>query len=204
MCLKILLSVLLFFLFHTSFSQKNKNDLSIGFLYGFGQEFKNKNYTFDNQFYKLHVGYVFKKTIKFTWELVVEPEVNFGKHKLTNPFFITSGDSDYIIKREYYSKLNGINQYILNLGLRIRKPISNVFSVFILGSIGPLISNTETERLAKGFASSNILAIGVELELNKFIFEIRPSFRHVSNAGLNSANLGFNTQNIEFGIIYNL
>ncbi|MFV5684510.1 acyloxyacyl hydrolase [Flavobacterium sp. GB2R13] len=201
---KILFTLLLFFLFHASFSQKNKNDLMMGFLYGFGHEFKNKNYTFDNQFYKIHIGCVIKKTKRYTWELVVEPEINFGEHKLINPFFITSDDPDYIMKREYYSKTNNVNQYILNLGILIRKPISNTLSIFILGNTGPLMSNAETERLAKGFALSNTLAVGIDLEINKFIFEIRPSFRHVSNAGLNSPNLGFNTTNIEFGIFYNL
>lgn len=201
---KILFALLSFFLFYPSFSQKNKNDLMMGFLYGFGHEFTNKNYTFDNQFYKIHVGYVIKKTKRYTWALVVEPEINLGRHQLINPFFITSNDPDYIIKREYYSKINNVNQYILNLGILIRKPISNTLSIFILGSSGPMISNAKTERLAKGFALSNTLAVGVDLELNTFIFEIKPSFRHVSNAGFNSPNLGFNTANIEFGIFYNL
>lgn len=201
---KILFALLLLFLFHPSFSQKNKNDLMIGFLYGFGHEFKNKNYTFDNQFYKIHVGYVIKKTKRYTWELVVEPEINLGRHQLINPFFITSDDPDYIIKREYYSKMNNVNQYILNLGICIRKPISKTLSIFILGSSGSLISDAKTERLAKGFALSNVLAIGIDLELNTFIFEIKPSFRHVSNAGFKSPNLGFNTANIEFGFYFSI
>ncbi|WP_367754645.1 acyloxyacyl hydrolase [Flavobacterium sp. WC2430] len=201
---KIHFSLLVFFLIHASFAQKNKNDLLVGFSYGFGHELKNKNYTFENKFYKAHVGYIVKQLKQFRCELILEPEINLASHRLINPFFITTDDPDYLMKIEYYSKTNRINQYILNFGVNLRKPISNAFSFFVLGSVGPLISDVETERLAKGFALSNTLAIGFDLEINSFTIEIKPSFRHVSNAGLSSPNFGFNTQNFEFGIFYKL
>tara|TARA_R110000868_G_scaffold8033_2_gene41636 strand:- start:5691 stop:5912 length:222 start_codon:yes stop_codon:yes gene_type:complete len=73
-----------------------------------------------------------------------------------------------------------------------------------LGSVSPLISDVENQRLAKGFALLNTLALGFDLEINSFTIEIKPSFRHVSNAGISNPNLGFNSQNLEFGIFHNL
>ena len=63
-----------------------------------------------------------------------------------------------------------------------------------------MITDTETERLSKGFAFSDVIALGFSLKVDKVIFDIRPSLRHVSNAGLQSSNAGFNTKNIEFGL----
>jgi hypothetical protein len=87
----------------------------------------------------------------------------------------------------------------LNLGIILRKPISKSINVFFLASTGPMISDGETERLAKGFAFSNVLALGICFKAQKIEIEIRPNIRHVSNAGLSSPNIGFNTKNIEFG-----
>jgi hypothetical protein len=73
-----------------------------------------------------------------------------------------------------------------------------------LGSIGPLITDTETERMSKGFAFADVLAVGFSINIESFQLDIRPSLRHVSNAGLGSSNAGYNTKNIEFGISYQL
>ena len=67
-----------------------------------------------------------------------------------------------------------------------------------------MITDTETERLSKGFAFSDVLALGFSLKVDKVIFDVRPSLRHVSNAQLQSSNAGFNTSNIEFGISFSL
>jgi hypothetical protein len=73
-----------------------------------------------------------------------------------------------------------------------------------LGSVGPLITDTETERLSKGFAFSDVLAVGLSTKIGTVTFDIRPSLRHVSNAGLNESNAGYNTKNIEFGVSFPL
>ena len=187
-------------IFNALCGQVNKHHLSVGFYSGFGNEFKNRDYTFTNHYYKVQLNYLIKETKAFKYELVIQPELNLAKHQLINPYFITPADPDYIEKRERFSKVNNINQYILNFGLVLRKPISKSLSLFVLGSIGPMISDKETERLSKGFAISNVLAIGVSCKLKRIEFDIRPNIRHVSNAGLSSPNIGFNTKNIEFGV----
>ena len=63
----------------------NKHNLSLGFYFGFGNEFKNRNYSFNNHYYKLLLGYLIKNSKIFTNELMVEPKLNFAKYLLTNP-----------------------------------------------------------------------------------------------------------------------
>jgi hypothetical protein len=77
-------------------------------------------------------------------------------------------------------------------------------SFFMMGSVGPMISDTQTERLAKGFAFSDIIAAGVTYKTGKVMFEVRPGLRHVSNANLQFPNCGHNSTNIDFGLFVKL
>ena len=193
---------LLIFIFSitTFYGQNTKRETSIGFHYGFGNEIKNKNYSYSNSYYKIQLGYVLKETKNFKYELVLQPELNFATHQLLNLYFVTPEEPDYIEKREKFTKLKDIKEYALGIGLCVRKPVSKIASIYILASLGPMITDTETERLSKGFAFSDVLALGFSLKVDKVLFDVRPSLRHVSNAQLQSSNAGFNTKNIEFGL----
>ncbi|WP_230406459.1 acyloxyacyl hydrolase [Flavobacterium fluviale] len=78
--------------------------------------------------------------------------------------------------------------------------MEKTFSYYAVGSIGPLITDAETERMSKGFAFADVLAVGFTASYDIFQIDIRPSLRHVSNAGLGSSNAGYNTKNVEFSI----
>lgn len=200
---KLLLCLLFFFSVLKNVAQE-KSRLSIGFNYGFGSEFNNKNYTFTNHFYKVQLYYKIKETKHFQYEILVQPEVNFGTHQLLNFYFIKPEEPDYIEKRAKYTQLKDVHEYVLNIGFLVRKPISKSCSFYVLGSIGPMINDTETERMSEGFAFADVLAIGFSAKVQKLQFDLRPSIRHVSNAGLGAENAGYNTRNIEFGISYSL
>lgn len=180
---------------------QGKNDkIAIGFNYGFGSEFNNRNYTFTNHFYKVQLYYRIKETKQFQYEILIQPEINFATHQLLNFYFVKPEMPDYIQKREEYTKLKDVREYVLNIGFLIRKPIGKIFSIYALASIGPMITDTETERMSDGFAFADVLALGISAKIHQFRFDIRPGIRHVSNAGLNSENAGYNTKNIEIGI----
>ena len=200
---KLLLS-LLFLLALKMRSQQNNSHFSLGFNYGFGSEFNNRNYTFANHFYKLQIYYNLKETKHFQYQILVQPEINFGKHQLLNFYFVKPEAPNYQQKRDEYTQLKDVREYVLNCGFLIRKPISKVCSFYVLGSIGPMITDTETERMSKGFAFADVLALGFTVNYQKLQFDVRPTVRHVSNAGLGSSNAGYNTKNIEFGISYQL
>lgn len=204
MCKKIFFILTIFFTCTAFYAQNKSHKIELGFYYGYGNELRNDDFTHTNNFYKIQICYLIKETRKLKCELVLQPELNLSTHQLIDPDFITPDDPDYIEKREKFTKLRNINQYILNLGLVVRKPISNNFSVYILVSVGPMIMEKETERLAKGFVFSDVIALGFSIKINTITFDVRPSFHHDSNAGLQSPNLGFNTKNIEFGFSFPL
>jgi len=183
---------------------QNNNKLTLGFSYGFGSELNNNDYEFSNQFYKAEFHYLLKKKKSFKYEFILEPELNNARHKLINPDFISMDDPKYQEKWDRFSNGVSINQYIVNLGILVRKPIFNLMSIYFLGSAGPMIVDTETERQAKGFSFSHNLAIGLSVQFNQIIVDIRPAFRHVSNARINTPNKGYNTTNIQFGVAFPL
>ena len=201
---KKLLYILVFFFAIKMSAQDEKSKFAVGFNYGFGSEFNNKDYTFTNHFYKLQLYYKLKETKHFQYEILIQPEVNFGTHQLLNFYFVKPEDPDYLEKRERYTQLKDVHEYVLNIGFLARKPIGKKCSFYILGSIGLMITDTETERMSEGFAFADVLAVGFSLNVKKLQFDLRPSIRHVSNAGLGSENAGYNTKNIEVGISYSL
>jgi hypothetical protein len=93
---------------------------------------------------------------------------------------------------------------VLNIGFLIRKTVGKTVSIYVQGSVGPMISDTETERLSKGFAFSDVFALGMSFNYKEIRLDVVPSLRHVSNAGTQRSNAGFNTKNIELGLSYRL
>ena len=186
------------------YAQDKGNRIEFGFAYGSGNEFKNRNYTYTNQYFKLQLYYKIKDTKRFKYELVLQPELNFAKHQLLNLYFVAPDEPDYEAKREMYTKLKDVKEYVFNIGFLARKPVFKSASIYVLGSIGPMITDTETERLSKGFAFADVLAIGFTCKVNRITFDIRPNIRHISNAGLQKKNSGYNTKNIDFGILFSL
>ncbi|MDQ1164846.1 hypothetical protein QE431_001164 [Flavobacterium sp. SORGH_AS 622] len=199
---RIFTVVLLFAVLNINAQQKS-SDFRIGMSYGFGSEFNNTDYTFTNHFYKAQLYYRLKKTRNFEYDILVQPEINFGKHQLLNLYFVKPETPNFEEKRVEYMQLKNVHEYVLNLGFMVRKPIGKIFSCYVLGSIGPMITDTETERMSKGFAFADVLAVGFTAAYDQFQIDIRPSLRHVSNAGLGSSNAGYNTKNVEFGISIN-
>lgn len=199
------LFLLLFLQIPTVFqAQEKKHPMAIGVHYGFGDELKNSNYTYTNQYIKGQLYYTLKTTKNFSFEVLLQPEINFATHQLLNLYFVTPDEPDFEEKRERYTKLKDIREYALNVGFIVRKSITKNFSIYALGSVGPMFTDTETERLSKGFVFSDVLALGFSLKTGKAVLDLRPNVRHTSNAGLQNSNAGFNTLNIEFGVSFPL
>jgi hypothetical protein len=114
------LHLALVFIFNGLYGQVSMH-FSVGFSFGIGNEFKNDEYTFTNQYYKLEVSYLLMEAKSFEYEIVIQPEINFAEHQLINPYFISPDDPAYIEKRERFSKKYSINQFILNLGIVLKK-----------------------------------------------------------------------------------
>ena len=202
---KILL--ILFFIYcciYESFSQVRHSKLDVGLSYGIGNEFTNKDYSYSNRYIKGQLYYSLKKTKNFEFQIVLAPEINFATHQLLNFYFVKPEEPNFQELRDRYTQLKDIREYILHVGFLVRKPLSKQLSVYIVGSVGPMITDTQTERLSKGFAFSDVFGVGISYKVKDITFDFRPNLRHNSNAGLQNSNAGFNTLNYEFGVVLGL
>lgn len=173
----------------------------IGFHYGIGSRtnflMENTDYFYELKFYKFQLYYEFKKG-KVNWEFLVQPEYNIAQHELLNKYFVYTEE-----EREEFMQLRTIHEYVLNFGIVVRKEINSILSIYALGSIGPGYMDRGTERLAKGIAFSDNLALGLSFEpFPDFMIELRPCYRHLSNANLKRPNSGHDSLNFEFGLSY--
>lgn len=187
-------------------SQENKKILKYGFNYGFGEQgifpFSDNDYSYELQFYKGQINYVFKTKGKFSFELNFEPSIYITKHQLLNKHFVTPNDGDdYLEQRERLTKKKTMKEYVLGIGFIYRYKLVDNLSIYALGSVGPMIIDTETERMAKGFAFSDVFSFGLSYKLNLITIDTRYGVRHVSNFQLQNPNSGYNSTNFEIGIL---
>jgi hypothetical protein len=182
--------------------------MSIGLNYGSASQdnfiSNNYDYLYENRFFKLQISYpLYQKKLQL--ELLIEPSVYYSKHQLLNSFFIVpESGPDFIERRELFTQKRSFEEYALNIGIVVRYPILDNLNTYILGSVGPMISNDDTERLKKGFAFSDILGFGINFIYERLIFDVRLTLRHNSNANLSQPNHGHNSVGIESGIAFKL
>lgn len=187
--------------------EKKEATILIGLNYGKSFEdefpFNNPDYMYRNHFFKVQIKYLLKQNRNFSYELLFEPSLYFSEHQLLNKFFVKPGPN-YIEKRERFTKRKLFNEYALNIGLIVRYRLLNNFSTYFLGSIGPMISSGDTERLKKGFAFSDIFGVGFSYKQKAILFDFRMTLRHSSNANLYTPNIGHNSIGFETGISFEI
>jgi len=188
-------------------SQKEHKELRLGFNYGQAKQetfpFDSPDYQYNSQFYKLQINFKLADKRKWRFELNLEPAYYLVTHKLLNKYYVRPDyGEDYLEKREEFTKEKNINEYVLNIGFLSRYKIYKGISSYLLGSIGPMYSDTDTERMNAGFAFSDIVALGLSYEMKRYLFDFRYSLRHVSNANIRKPNNGYNSAGFELGITY--
>lgn len=207
--MKIIVSFFLLF-FVKGFSQdKNttKDILRVGFIYGFSSQNtyikQDSDYKYNNEIFKLSTHINLLKKNKHSWEFLMEPSYYKSEHEAINYWhkFFTDSQNPNELRNEFM-RLKPINEYALNLGILYRYFLKPNFSLYALGNVGPMYIDTETERLKKGFAFSDIFAVGSNYKINKISIDFKCFIRHVSNANLIYPNFGINAVGFEFGTYY--
>jgi len=188
-------------------AQKEKRGPGIGFDFATGTQqafpFNDPDYKYSIKGYKLQMFYLLSEKGSFSFEALFEPSLYFARHELLNEYFVKPDEyPEYEALRIEYSKEKTIREYAFNIGILIRLFLNDKVSLFFLGSVGPMFSDTRTERMARGFAFSDIAAIGAGFHAKNFLFELRPGVRHVSNANIQWPNSGYNSLTLDFGISY--
>ena len=188
---------------------ESKNKMKIGFNFGYGRQesfpFNSNNYSYDLRFYKIQLNYSLIDKRRWVFEINVEPSFYNNEHQLLNEFYVQPnfGD-DFIEQRIEYVKKKQLNEYVLNIGFIARYKLLRKLSTYAIASIGPMYSDTNTERMKSGFAFSDILGLGLSYKIKNFYLDFRYSIRHVSNANLSLPNNGYNSSNLEIGFTYQL
>ncbi len=191
--------------------QEKKNSLrptTIAIYYGFGNEnnllFDDDDYLYKTQYLKASFQYRLNKK-KYQLGLAIQPQVHFIQHQLLNIFFVQPTDANFEEQRVTFSQLKSMQLYALGFEINVRRTIFEKTDLLAFFAIGPATIDTETERLAQGFTFIESLGIGIRHELLDSLFlELRPTYTHVSNAGLQLPNSGYNVLNLEFGLSWEL
>lgn len=189
------------------FNWIKNNAIQIGLKSGYGKQgnflFEDTDYVYLFNSYKLTSHFLLHHKNKHQWELLIEPSYYKSSHQLYNYWYIgfkyfpTSEEQKAI-----YMKPKSFNEYALNLGLLYRYYIYQNFSVYGYGNIGPAYIDTPTEREAKGFVFSDIVALGFQYQMGQFSLDSRTFFRHASSANILKPNNGLNALGFEVGINY--
>jgi hypothetical protein len=177
--------------------------------YGVGTQqlfpFNSRDYHYSFSAIKFLLNYRFLEADPWKFEITADPGFYLARHQLINVYYVQPRHGeDYLEQRELLSRQKNITEYALDMGIIIRHQTFKNLSFFIQGGAGPMISNRYSERMAKGFAFSDIFAFGCSPEIGAMQFTIRTGFRHISNFNLKEPNSGYNAVLIELGISYHL
>ena len=186
-----------------------RQPLSIGFSLGSGSQqafpFHSSHYHYEYDSYRILLNYRIVDSSFWKLEITVEPSLYKAQHQLLNEFYVQpKHGSNYVELRELLTMDKSINEYALDIGLLLRHQTFRNLSFFIQGSVGPMISNRYTERMAKGFAFSDIIGMGCSLKLGALQWFFRTGLRHVSNFNLKTPNAGYNAVIMELRATFNL
>ncbi len=204
------LFIFLCLMFQFSFAQgsdKKFKWLRTGFIYGYASQnqfiMQDSDYRYENNSFKWsnHFNLITKN--KHAWELLIEPTYYRSKHESFNEWqdYFTSVDNPEEM-RAALMPFKTINEYALNLGVIYRYFISPQASLYAYLNVGPMYIDTETERLKKGFAFSDILAVGYQYKISHIAIDFKTYFRHASNANFQWPNYGLNSIGFELGVYY--
>ncbi|XCF05040.1 acyloxyacyl hydrolase [Tamlana crocina] len=194
---------------HILSAQIKKENFKFGLSYGSGTQnrypYKLSDHMHTVNFYKAQLNYRLKQKRKWAYEINLEPNFNVVRHQLIDASVINGKDGDnYLELREHYAQRQDLKEYVLNIGIIMRYYISKDLSSYAIGSMGPMIGNKATERLAKGFAFSDVFGIGLSFQIGKTTFDFRYSMRHTSNLNFKMPNKGHNTMNMEYAVLFHL
>ena len=190
------------------YEENFRGPLSLGIAYGSGSQqtfpFNSANYNYEYKSFRILFNYRVLEFANWKLEMTVEPSLYSAQHQLLNENYVQpKHGSNYLELRESLVMEKTITEYALDLGILLRHQTFKNVSLFIQGSVGPMISDHYTERLAKGFAFSDIIALGCSPKVGSLQLSFRTGFRHVSNLNFKSPNSGYNAVMTELAITYN-
>lgn len=211
---KFFFGILFISMISTSYGQTSKKSFlfspsKFGFQFAQGNE---KNILFDNTdfFYrsntiKSQFYYPLKSYKSIELFLIIQPQVQFAKHQLYNEHFVRPEETDYLIKRQQFTKLKNLSITAIEFTLEAKKKLYKGLNIYLQIGLGFAYIDTVTERLAKGFTFIENGNLGFDIELNsKTSIQLFSGLGHISNFNFKMPNSGYSLMNTGFGITYQL
>ena len=132
-------------LFFNVYSQKKEKDKRLLFGLNYGQASQNKtplndkDYLYNNQYFKIQINYLLLKKKKISYELNIEPSLYLSEHQLLNKYFVQDHENpDYLSLREMFTQKRTFNEYVLNIGIIMRYKIINNFEIILITAVIPI------------------------------------------------------------------
>jgi hypothetical protein len=139
-------------------------------------------------------------TLAGEYQYILLKKGNWGVHGLAQPHIVFTrfnvNDNDPVDQRGF--------ECGLNMGLIIERHVEGRRGAFFAGvSSGPHFLLKETHRQTSGPIFSSALFFGFAFQLTRhLVVDIRPGYRHISNAGIYIPNGGINNSTLSTGLFY--
>lgn len=113
--------------------------------------------------------------------------------------------TEYRERNHHHYSLRGY-EYGINFGVLMRKRLYQEKVSYYVGlSLGPHYVSGAPTRQVPGFIFSDNFFIGLSAQLfDKVYLDVRPCFRHISNANLEKPNKGINSLILNGGLYFKL
>ena len=205
-----LLFVLCLFFFNLT-AQDIKKSKHWGIHFGYSTQQTVPFHSYDYDLEQGHVlgqlrlkNYTFKKV---DVQFLAEGGYYYAQHQLINKWFTSSEFFNHFPENFHHQMLlkKPIHQVVFHAAVEIAHYLNPKTQVFGYAAIGPMWTSQLTERLAKGFAFSDNIGVGVKFKLSKKMWlSNMVIIRHESNVNLKFPNSGHNTLGVRLGVIFNL
>jgi hypothetical protein len=112
------------------------------------------------------------------------------------------GSLSFFLEPQFNTVVNPKTDYEcgVGIGLQYRYPLTDIVSIFAMGSVGPHYISVVTAKQANGFIFSDVLGAGFYFYLTKdSAITAGYRFRHISNAHMAEPNFGIDNHFVTIG-----
>lgn len=175
----------------------------VGFLFNSAKQnnflFSDRDYDYQTNIIKAQLFYSLRKGEKWDINLLVQPQVQFAKHQLLNPFYVSSDLPNVQELRDRFTQERNIALYQFELGFQLRTKLKEQLYFESTLGLGAGFISEESERLAKGFTFIENLSMGLACQFKSSEVYLGTNVGHVSNFDTKEPNDGYNILGFEIG-----
>jgi hypothetical protein len=161
--------------------------------------FSDRDYDYQTNVIKAQLFYLLRKGEKWDLNLIVQPQVQFAKHQLLNPFYVSSDLPNVQELRDRFTMERNLALYQFELGFQLRTKLREQLYFESTLGLGAGYISEESERLAKGFTFIENLSVGLAHTLKFTELYLGMNVGHVSNFNTQEPNDGYNILGFEIG-----